>query len=192
MSKRFPACTCMNRSTMSRLVQVALALFVCFTASAATLQQLSVDQMSQSATTVVRARVTGSYTSSIGSTIYTHYKLQISELWKGASATEVLLPGGVLNGARQSFPGIPELGIGSEYVLFLWKSPSTGITHLLGLTQGLFNVSQQSDGTVLASRPKIGEMMLDAAGHKVADQAVSMNLADMKSRVRQPQTAGVL
>lgn len=171
---------------MSRLVRFTVALFACVAASAVTLEQLSMDQLSQNATAIVRARVTGSYTSVISSTVYTHYKLQVSEVWKGSPATEVILPGGVANGARQSFPGIPGLIPGTDYVLFLWKSQTTGITHLLGLTQGLFNVSQMSDGSLIAWRAKIGEMMLDAAGHKVTDQAIVMKLADMKAHVRQP------
>jgi hypothetical protein len=177
---------------MPRMIQIAIALFACVAAPAATLEQLSMDQMSQSATGIVRARVTGSYTSVISSTIYTHYKLQVTEVWKGKTATEILLPGGVSGSRRQSFPGIPELQTGQEYVLFLWKSSSTGVMHLLGLTQGLFNVGQQVDGTPIAFRPKIGEMMLDRAGRKVADQAISMRMADMKTRVRQPNTAAGL
>jgi hypothetical protein len=182
---------------MPRLAHLAIALFAgfavsCCTAEAATLQQLSTDQMTQSATVIVRASVTGSYTSQVGSTIYTHYKLQVGETWKGSPATEVMVPGGVANGTRQSFPGIPELTVGSEYVLFLWKSASTGITHLLGLTQGLFNVSPQTDGSALAWRPKIGEMMLDASGRKVADRAVSIRVSDLKLRVGQTMgTAGL-
>jgi hypothetical protein len=180
---------------MSRLVQFAVALFLCMAAvslsQSATLQQLSMDQMSQSATSIVRARVTGSYTSVINSTIYTHYQLQVSEVWKGVPAGEVLLPGGIANGNKQSFPGIPQLNSGSEYVLFLWKSSSTGIIHILGLTQGLFNINPQSDGSVVAWRPKIGETMLDASGHKVSDQAIAMSITDMKTRVRQPIQGGV-
>jgi hypothetical protein len=177
---------------MLRPIRIIFALLACLGASAATLEQLSMEQMSQGATSIVRARVTDSYTSVINSTIYTHYKLQVSEVWKGSPATEVLLPGGVSGRNRQSFPGIPELRTGPEYVLFLWKAPSTGITHLLGLTQGLFSVGEQADGTVIAFRPKIGEMMLDAAGRKVADQAISMRMADMKTRVRQPNTTAGL
>lgn len=166
-----------------------LACWVCPGASAATLEQLSIARMSQSATAIVRARIADSSASVTSATIYTHYKLQVKEVWKGVAADEVMLPGGLADGNRQSFPGVPELSVGSEYVLFLWKSSSTGITHVLGLTQGLFNVSQQSDGSVIAWRPKIGEMMLDAAGRKVADQPVSMKIGDLKTRVRQPGTA---
>jgi hypothetical protein len=167
-----------------------LALLLCTTVPAATLQQLTMDQMTQSATAIVRARVVSASASFTGSTIYTHYKLQIVESWKGFPTAEVMLPGGVANGLRQSFPGIPQLEPGGEYVMFLWTSSSTGITHLVGLTQGLFHVNSQADGSTVASRAPIGEMMLDGSGHRVADQAISMKLTDMKGRVSQTLRQG--
>lgn len=181
--------------TLARLIPVILSAAAAVTATnAATLQQLSMDQMSQLATSVVRARVVGSsasaYTSAGSPIIYTHYKLSVSEVWKGAATSEVMLPGGDFNGQKQSFPGVPELRVGGEYVLFLWKSPSTGITHTLGLTQGIFEVATQADGSVVASRRQSGELMLDAAGHRVSDQPMSMKAADMKSRVRQAPATG--
>jgi len=178
-----------------RLIPVILTAVATTTlASGATLLQLSMDQMSQLATSVVRARVVGSSASAYASTgspiIYTHYKLSVSEVWKGAATTEVMLPGGDFNGQKQSFPGVPELRVGGEYVLFLWKSPSTGITHTLGLTQGIFEVATQADGSVVASRRQSGELMLDSFGHRVSDQAISMRTADMKTRVRQAPAMG--
>jgi hypothetical protein len=167
---------------MSKFIAFIAVLWACSYASAATLQQLSLDQMTQSATAIVRARVTSSSASVTGSTIYTHYRLQVTETWKGFPAAEVMVPGGVAAGYRQTFPGVPTLQPGTEYVLFLWTS-STGITHLVGLTQGIFNVSALTDGTAEVSRPRIGENMLDSAGHSVKDQAVQMRLADMKTRV---------
>jgi hypothetical protein len=149
---------------------------------AATLQQLSIDQMTQSATAIVRARVTGSTASLTGSTIYTHYKLQIEETWKGFPVTEVMVPGGVAGGYRQTFPGVPGLEVGTEYVLFLWTS-QTGITHLVGLGQGLFSVTKQTDGSMQVSRPQLGETILDAAGRQVRDQAVRMQLSEMKTGI---------
>lgn len=158
-------------------------LWACCSSGAATLQQLSMDQLAQSATAIVRARVTSSSPGFTGSTIYTHYKLQVSEVWKGAAQTEVMLPGGVAGGYRQSFPGVPGLQVGSEYVLFLWRSSRTGITHLVGLSQGLFSVVPQPDGSLNASRPRIGEGMFDATGRQVRDQAIQVKLTDMKGQV---------
>jgi hypothetical protein len=174
---------------MLKSIGVTVAILACCTASAATLQQLNLDQITQSATAIVRARVTGSSASFTGSTIYTHYKLQTSETWKGFAATEVMLPGGIAGGYRQSFPGVPALQTGTEYVLFLWTS-STGITHLVGLSQGLYNVNLQADGSMQASRPEIGETMLDAGGHQVKDLAIRMQLSDMKTRVGRIALAG--
>jgi hypothetical protein len=167
---------------MSKFIGLIAVLWACCSAAAATLQQLSLDQMTQSATAIVRARITSSSASLTGSTIYTHYKLQVMETWKGFPAAEVMLPGGVAGGYRQTFPGIPALQPGTDYVLFLWTS-SAGITHLVGLTQGIFNVSTLNDGSTGVSRPKIGENMLDSSGHPVKDQAVQMRLSDMKTRV---------
>jgi hypothetical protein len=177
------------RSSMSRTLASLFLFCGASMASAATLQQLSMQQMSQSATAIVRATVTGSSASFTGSTIYTHYKLQVSESWKGTPGTEVMLPGGVAGGLRQSFPGVPQLQTGTEYVLFLWKSSLTGITHVIGLSQGIFNLSLQQDGTFQAIRPQIGEGMYDSAGHTVQDHGMQLKLTDMKALVRQTITA---
>lgn len=176
---------------MKSILAPILLLWGCCGLDAATLRQLSIAQMTQSATAIVQARVTGTSASFTGSTIYTHYQLQVSQVWKGAGATEVMLPGGVANGYRQSFPGVPALQAGSEYVLFLWTSPTTGITHLLGFGQGLFNVVTMPDGSIQASRPLIGEGMLDASGNLVKDQPVQMLLRDMKAQVTTNAAAGV-
>ena len=177
---------------MSRFAtMLAASLAVCLSASAVTLQQLSTDEMTQNATAIVRARVTGTSASLTGSTIYTHYKLQVSETWKGAATSDVVLPGGVASGYRQTFPGVPQLKTGSEYVLFLWTS-ARGVTHILGMTQGMLSVTTQSDGTMQVGRPLIGEAIHDAAGRTVQDHAVQMNLLDLKIRVRQIVSQGGL
>jgi len=177
---------------MIRILGPLVTLWACCALNAATLRQLSMDQMTQSATAIVRARVTGSSTSITGSTIYTHYKLQVSDTWKGSGATEVMLPGGVSGNYRQSFPGVPALRTGSDYVLFLWTSPSTGITHLVGFSQGLFSVVPQADGSIQALRQRIGEGILDSAGRPVRDQSVQMPLTSMKAQVRATIAAGAL
>lgn len=173
-----------------RVAGVLLALWACSPIRAATLRQLSLTEIAQSATAIVRARVTGSSASFTGSTIYTHYQLQISEVWKGAGSTEVMVPGGVAGGYRQSFPGIPTMQVGSEYVLFLWTSAKTGITHLVGFGQGLFDVTSQADGSLQVSRPLIGEGMHDAKGRLVQDKAVRMRLGDMRAQVKAAVAGG--
>src|SRR5436309_10163573 len=80
----------------------------------ATLERLSLDDMIGKATSIVRGKVSTSYAAFSGPVIYTHYTIQVSERYKGVggSSVEVLVPGGVVNGQRQSFAGTPSLGSG--------------------------------------------------------------------------------
>jgi hypothetical protein len=78
--------------------------------------------------------------------------------------------------------GAPSLHVGKEYVMFLWTSRS-GLTQLIGLSQGLFDVRRSATGDAAAMRAAAGELMLDASGHAVKDEAVSMKLSDLKAQV---------
>lgn len=152
---------------------------------AATLEQLSFDEMVEKSTAIVRGRVVGSYTTSKGSLIYTHYRVLVSERWKGPAASEadLVVPGGALGNMRQSFPGAPKLAPGSDYVLFLWKAKS-GLTHIIGLTQGLFDVKTDAKGATVASRGASGETMLErATGKPVTEETLSLSMADMNTRI---------
>jgi hypothetical protein len=123
-------------------------------------------------------------------TIYTHYRLDVLEVWKGSAVSEVTMPGGTANGQRQSFPGVPELRTGAEYVLFLWKSPKTGTIQTLGLTQGIFEISKQPDGTMTANRRQSGELMVNAAGQRVSDRALRLGVTEMRARIHRAPGAG--
>jgi hypothetical protein len=83
---------------------------------------------------------------------------------------------------RQVVVGAPILRAGREYVLFLWTSRS-GLTQLMGMSQGLFSVERTAAGDGQASRAAAGEQVLDAAGHAVRDQALSMPLTELKAKV---------
>jgi hypothetical protein len=152
-------------------------------------QQLSLDQMTQAATAIVRARIASSSASASGLTIYTHYKLLVTEVLKGAAPGEFVLPGGVANGYRQSFPGVPSLAGGAEYVLFLWTSPSTGLTFPVGFGQGILDVRVEADGSLALVRPRIGELMVDANGRPVSDHPVRARLVDLRSKISLARTA---
>jgi hypothetical protein len=153
--------------------------------SAATLEQLSFDEMVEKSTAIVRGRVTGSHTTAKGSLIYTHYRVLVSERWKGAAAAEAdfVVPGGTLGSMRQSFPGAPKLTAGSDYVLFLWTSKS-GLTHIIGLSQGLFDVKTDAKGATVAVRGASGETMLDrATGRPVTEETLALSMAELKAKV---------
>ena len=152
----------------------------------ATLQRLSMDQMIDQSTAIVRGRVSSSRAVSRGPVIYTFSNVQVLESWKGPerSSVEVAMPGGTAGSLQQSFAGAPKLEPGAEYVLFLWTGKS-GVTYVIGLSQGLFNVRVDASGNTVVERPATSAIMLDAkTGHPVKDQAVQMPLSSLRERVR--------
>ena len=156
-------------------------------AHATTLQQLSLDDMAQKSTAIVRGTVQFTHGAIHGGNIYTHYTIQVVEQWKGAPASQIdfVIPGGIANGLQQTIAGAPSLGNGQEYVLFLWTS-RTGLTHVIGLTQGVF---VSSNG--LVSRPAIaGSSLVSASGASVADSGMQMTLPDLRSRVKAALSGG--
>ncbi len=160
--------------------------FLTLTLSAATLEKLSVDDMIVKSTSIVRGRIGASYTESHNSLVYTHYRVTVSSQLKGkiASQVDVAVPGGVYQGYRQVFAGAPVLTAGEEYFLFLWTGKS-GMTQIIGLSQGLFTLTAPQVGDVLLKRPATEEMMLDPkSGQPVRDQAISLNLRDVTARIR--------
>ena len=152
-------------------------------ASATILQQLALDEMVQKSTSIVRGRVIGSSEVVRGGTVLTIYKFETVESLKpGPAAREVAVPGGVAGGLRQAVVGAPTLDTGKEYVLFLWVGRS-GLSQLMGMSQGLFRVEHTATGDLQASRHAVGEQMLNAAGHAVRDETLSMPLLELKARV---------
>ena len=165
---------------------VAISVFlasVSIPAGATILQRLTLDEMAQKSTSIVRAKVTGSSEIIRGGEIFTTYKFDVLQSLKsGPRVREVAVPGGVAGGMWQAVAGAPTLRAGLEYVLFLWTSRS-GLTQLMGMSQGLFSVERTTTGDLLASRSAAGEQMLDLAGHAVRDEAVSIPLAELKAKV---------
>jgi hypothetical protein len=174
---------------LMRIGILPLALSLC--ASAATLEKLTLDEMVQKSTAIVRGQVLSSSAAAHGSLIYTHYRIQVTERWKGAEAgvMDVVVPGGTANGMRQNFAGAPSLARGGEYVLFLWTGPS-GLTHVVGLTQGLFSVRRDPKGDAVAWRGATGEPMLDGSGRLVKDAPMLFRLGELSGRVARSQGGG--
>jgi hypothetical protein len=149
----------------------------------ATLERLSLEDMIAQSTSIVRGKVNASSTQFHGPVIYTHYKIQVAERYKGANSSEaeIIVPGGSVNGVRQDVAGAPQLNAGDTYVLFLWKGNS-GWTHIIGLTQGLFQVGDGDDPA--AVRIPSAELMLDrATGHAVKEDRLSLRLSELKARI---------
>ena len=98
-------------------------------------------------------------------------------------AVEVAVPGGVANNLRQVFAGAPEFNTGDEYVFFLWTGKS-GITQVIGLTQGLFAVSAGTASDPVATRVASRELMLEpGTARQVKDQTLVMKLSDLRAQI---------
>jgi len=185
--------------TLAKQLMRALAIFVglCLAsasvpAGATTLQQLSLGEMAQKSTAIVRAKVTGAVEVLRGTDVYTVYQLETFETVKapnGIKPAEVAVPGGVAGGLRQIVPGVPQLRAGQEYVLFLWTSRS-GLTQLMGMSQGLFTVERTTAGDIIVTRAAAGEQMLDGVGRAVRDEALSMPWPELKKKTMQALTVG--
>ncbi|HEY1219954.1 MAG: hypothetical protein ABSE42_19090 [Bryobacteraceae bacterium] len=152
---------------------------------AATLQQLSMSDLIAKSTSIVRGTVQGSYTAFSGPVIFTHYRVQVVEKWKGASGAtvDVAVPGGVVDGIRQTYGGAPQFQPGEQYVLFLWTGKS-GMTQIVGFSQGVFAVAQDGSSDPSLTRNPSHELMLDAATHsQVNDQPLTMQLSELRAQV---------
>ncbi len=158
---------------------------------ASTLQQLSLDDMIRQSTTIVRGKTQLTYSAFRGSLIYTHYNVQVTETLKGTAAKQldIVVPGGVANGFRQSFAGAPTLAPSQDYVLFLWTSKS-GLTQVIGLTQGLFRITANSSGQLMVLRAASTELMLNATGQPVTDSDFQMLLSDLRTRIQSVLSGG--
>jgi hypothetical protein len=151
----------------------------------ATLEHLALTDIIGKSTAIVRARVTGSSVAKIGPVIYTHYQLQVSEQYKGTaeSSVDLAFPGGALGGIQQVYSGVPQLHSGEEYVFFLWTGKS-GVTQVIGLTQGLFAVSYAGVKDPSLVRAASHETMIErGTGRHVQDQTLTMTLSALKSQI---------
>jgi len=152
---------------------------------ASTLLYLSLDDMIRKSTLIVRGRPQAGYAALHGSIIYTFYHVQVTETLKGSPAQilDIGVPGGAYNGVRQTFAGAPSLVNGKDYVLFLWTGKS-GLTQVIGLSQGLFAVTKNAYGDPMVVRAAASETMLNAYGQLVTDSDISLSLAALKARIQ--------
>jgi hypothetical protein len=154
--------------------------------SGSTLQRLSLTDMIQKSTMIVRGAIQPGNSAALrGSIIYTHYQLSVTTAYKGApgSTVDVAVPGGALNGFQQPVAGAPMLMPGQTYVIFLWTSKS-GLTQVIGLSQGLFNLTNNAQGQVIVSRGAASEPMLNSLGQSVTDSNFQMPLAQLVTDIQ--------
>jgi hypothetical protein len=152
-----------------------------------TLEKLTFDEMVSKSTSVVRGKIALSSVRQHGAIYYSHYTVQVSEQYKGPTAKmiDVVLPGGTIGRNQQTFSGVPVFAADTELVLFLWTSKG-GLTHVIGLSQGVFQVSKDATGKMIFSREAIREGMVDGrTGRPVSDGGMRFTAAEFAARVGQ-------
>jgi len=150
---------------------------------AATLVQLSLTAMVTQSTSIERAKVVSSWAAASGPVIYTHYKLQITEQFKGPAITEIEVFGGAVNGRVQTYAGAPQFNAGDDYVFFLYSNKA-GLTYITGLTQGLFQIPANSGSDPTVTRSASRERMLDpVTGNQIKDSTLTMTLSALRSQI---------
>jgi hypothetical protein len=171
--------------SMRRLITLVLLAAGLAPLPGATLLQLSLDDMIGKSTSIVLATVQPRSSAYRGSMIYTHYLVQVRTTYKGVPAQnwDLAVPGGVVNGVQHAVAGAPMLTPGQDYFLFLWTS-KTGLTQVIGLSQGLFTVTKNSSGQLMVSRGATSATMLNASGQIMTDSTIQMTLAQMSSRIQ--------
>lgn len=171
---------------MKHLRLAWLLLMAGASAPATTLDYLSLEELISRATVIVRGKVVACEGFLKGPGVNTRCAVQVLEQWKGPETErlEVIVPGGVASGRRQSVPGAPALQVESEYVFFLWTS-SSGETQLLGLSQGLFVLDRDESGQEQAVQAVPADAALErSTGRLVTDRPLRLRLAELRSRTR--------
>lgn len=165
---------------------VILGLFgALMLAPATTIERMSVEEMTAKATRIVRGKALPGEGVRRGGVIYTDYAFQVAETIKGPAEPRLRLtvPGGTLGAARQHFAGTPRLEPGQDYVVFIWTSRS-GVHHIIGLSQGLFNAQLNAAGEWVLRRGAATAHVVDQHGKEVADVGLELNWNELKRRVR--------
>ena len=140
-----------------RLVLAIVGVFAAAAASATTVRQMTLDDLTRNAGTIIRGTVlsieTGTVKSGGGEIPVTTYRLRVSDTLKGrlavvkgrtsdhlavtmfGSATQPRAPSGL---RRYTAFALPGLRVGQEYVLFTTAPGSLGLSVTVGLDQGAF------------------------------------------------------
>ncbi len=113
-------------------------------AEATTMVPLSIEQVVDVSTSIVRGTVTEVWTEPDEKTgsIWTHAQVEVERVFKGQSSTEVIVieqPGGVWGEKRTSVESVARFSVGEEGYFFVEQMDS-GKTLSVGMFQGKFNV----------------------------------------------------
>jgi hypothetical protein len=171
-----------------RSVFVFLSACVLFAAAhATTIVPMTVEELTQAATTVVEAQAGESWSqwNPQRTVIFTYTRFTVTNALKGAPAAQVVVkqPGGVVDTVGQVVPGVRQFQPGENTLLFLRPSSTPGSYVVVGLMQGNFRLYRARSGLTAATNGVPGASALRAG--KIADyRGTTMLLDELETRVR--------
>ena len=174
----------MKFSKVKTLILAALMLIISPISNAITLQRLGLDDMTQRADKVFRGVVVDIEQTSIsvggGELPVVRYRLKVSEQLKGSadvvkgedSFIEIKMVGSIKPAVPRTdglvrlnfMQDIPKLQMGSDYVLFTTPRSSAGLSTMVGLGQGAFDVNMVEKQEMVLNQ--YGNSNIDQAGGK--------------------------
>ena len=170
-----------------RFCLMILALLTC-QAHASTVEQLSIEQLTERANHIYLATVIDTPQSAgLEGIPATRLHLSLNQVMKSGTSTEsptgtieVLLPGGTIDGIRQQIAGMPHFAAGQEVVLFLSEPDPNGCRWPIGLAQAKFDVQRQAGRPAQVSRSLAGLHRVGAgrAARRVGGIADAQSLED--------------
>lgn len=174
---------------MRRLIVLA-ALIACGTWAAAsfldpgvkagTAIRFDIAEMATRSDLVLEGRIMDAYTFE-GETglIETEYLLSVDRTLWGADlgSRTVRLPGGVLpNGNGMMIPGMPNMAVGEDVLLFLSRQTSWGMRMPMGLAQGKFSIVSSFNGDRRLVRDQGSMTFIDASTGELSETATAASL----------------
>lgn len=174
------------RSSVRRFWLVFMFLGTVFVAKGTTFARLSISQMSQAASAIVRAQCVANMVVEVSGEIWTVTTFDVLETWRGAvpERITVRLLGGTSGNLTSHVAGIPRFRPGEQVILFL--SPTKdGDFSVVSWQQGTFRIQRdRSTGEELASQDTGGYFTFDPASHRfLANGAVRMPVALFHAQV---------
>ncbi len=168
----------------------AALLLACLPASAAIVVRVGVEELTDTATLVIRGRVLESKArwTPDHATINTYVRVAVDEVLKGSAGAEVVVTcfGGTVGEHRIPVRGVPEFRKGETVVLFLWRN-RRGELLPLGLNQGKFLVEKDpATGRLIARNSLKGLALVPLRpGAKLRKRPDVLPLDTLRDRVRE-------